>query len=113
MTSDRVKVDDYGDVLAIAYDLEKVSCEEDGGYQGEYLVVLRDDKTKRLFYFTGYYGSCSGCDWLQDVQDWDDGTVSYKDILEYVNDRKPLYIVPENKPLTFRNRGEYNGWEVE
>lgn len=57
-------VDDYGELFAQVNGLELVSFEEDGGYQGDYCVVLKDDE--RLFYYVDSYGSCSGCDWLED-----------------------------------------------
>lgn len=109
MKKDRLEVNDYGDVLAVAYDLERVSYEESGDYQGEYLAVLKDKD--RLFYFTGYFGSCPGCDWLEDVRDWGDRTISYKDAVDYSGDVKPRYIVPIDRPLKFR-REDYDGWKL-
>lgn len=100
MTDARIKVQDYGDVLAQINNMELVSYEEEDDYQGQYLAVLKDKD--RLFYYTGSFGSCSGCDWLQDVQDWKDGTVSYKDALDYCQDMKPRYIVPEDRPLIMK-----------
>lgn len=110
--NDKIKVENYGDVLAVAYDLELVSFQEDGSYQGEYLAILKDNDG-RLFYFVDYYGSCSGCDWLEGVRDWNDGTITYKEAIEYSGDVKPKYIVPESMPLSFHNLGEYNGFKLE
>ena len=53
-----IKAENYGEVLAAVNDMELVSFEEDGGYQGNYLVVLKD--SDRLFYYIDSYGSCSG-----------------------------------------------------
>jgi len=90
-------------------DLELVSFEEDGGYQGEYLAILKDKN--KLYYFIGSYGSCSGCDWLIDVQDSND-TLPYKEALDYCAGVKPAYIVPLDRPLEFTNLGEYEGWKL-
>jgi hypothetical protein len=106
--------------------MELIKFEEDGGYQGQYIAVLKDkletlqfDENgdeiiiERLFYFIGSYGSCSGCDWLQDVIDWDTGEISYKEALDYCADLKPRYIVPIDKPLNIKNLGEYNGFLID
>ena len=97
---------DYGDVLAVINDLEKVSFETGGGYQGEYKAVLTDGK--RDFYYFGSYGSCSGCDWLEDVNDYINAPknvngywVPYKEARDYCADIKPTYIVPKVVVLEF------------
>lgn len=109
-----LKVKNYGEVLAQVNDLELVSFEEDGGYQGEYLAVLKD--SYRLFYYIDSYGSCSGCDWLEDECKYNcDGEyhiVSYKSALDYCGELKPKYIVPLENPLTFVSKGEYEGFEL-
>jgi hypothetical protein len=97
--NDKFVVENYADVLAVAYDLEVISFDDDGGYQGEYLAILTDGE--RLFYFIDYYGSCSGCDWLESERNWNDNTITYKQAIEYIADVKPKYIVPKDKPLTF------------
>lgn len=107
---DKFKAENYADILAVAYDLEVVSFEEDGGYQGDYLAILTDGD--RLFYFIDFYGSCSGCDWLEGEKNFKDGTITYKQALDYINYVKPKYIVPKNKPLKFKNKGEYKGFEL-
>lgn len=105
----KIKVTDYGDMLATVNDLELVSYEEAGDYQGEYLAVLKDKN--RLFYYSGSFGSCSGCDWLEDERDYTDGTVEYKKAVEYCGDIKPMYIVPLDRPLQFKNENYY-GWKL-
>ncbi len=89
--------------------MELVSEETDGGYQGQYLVVLKEDD--RLFYYMDYYGSCSGCDWLEAEKDWDTGEVDYKDALAYCGGIKPKYIVPADRPLSF-TKEEYDGFKL-
>lgn len=116
-------VDNYGEVLAQVNDMKLVSFEEDGGYQGEYCVVLKDGD--RLFYFIDSYGSCSGCDWLEDVgasykisKELNDQkgdkmyAVEYKEALDYCGGLKPKYIVPLSAPMIVKNKGEYKGFEL-
>jgi hypothetical protein len=116
-------VDNYGELLAQVNGYDLVSFEEDGGYQGEYCAVLTDGK--RLFYFISSYGSCSGCDWLEDngafYQISDElnkakgkkrYAVGYKRALEFCGGIKPEYIVPRNNPLKIKNKGESNGFEI-
>jgi len=107
-----IKVENYGDMLAQINDLELVSFETDNGYQGEYLAVCKDKA--KLYYFNDYYGSCSGCDWLEDKGDYSNGgyEVDYKEALEYCGGIKPKFIVPLNKPLEVKNLGEYSGFEI-
>lgn len=100
----RVKVDDYGDILALKYDGEKVYYSTEGGsYQGEYVAVVKclkeigygDDKLEQYYVFVDSYGSCSGCDWLESEQDYDNNEVDAAKALEYAEQSKPLYILPE------------------
>lgn len=115
MTSkdNKIKVEDYGDILAFRYEGEKVYFSEEGGsYQGEYVAVIKaekelgysdDNKAKQYYVFVSSYGSCSGCDWLEAVgeTDWESEDyeifVDVKEALEYANQTEPLYILP-NKP---------------
>lgn len=109
MSSTHFKADDYGDVLAVVNDLEKLSYTEYGSYQGEYIATLTDGD--RLFYYQGSFGSCSGCDWLEAEKDYtNDWELEYKKAVEYCADIKPKYIVPKSKPLEFIE-GEYS-WEI-
>lgn len=105
-----IKADNYGEVLALVNNLSLVSFEEDGGYQGDYLVVLKGNG--KLYYYISSYGSCSGCDWLEDVRDWNTNEIPYKEALDYCQDLKPEYVVPESMPLNFKNKGEYQGFEL-
>lgn len=111
MTKSRAafKAENYGEVLAVVNDLELVSYEEDGGYQGEYMAILTDGE--RLFYFFDSYGSCSGCDWLLDEQDYDDKPIEYARAKEYCEDIEPKYIVPKDQPLEFIGE-EGDGWKL-
>lgn len=110
-TKNTIKVKDYGDMFAQINDMELVSFETDGGYQGEYKIILLDKETDRLFYYFDYYGSCSGCDCLEDKKDWNTGGVDYKEALEYCGGIKPKYITPSSIKLDFEGQ-EYNGFKL-
>jgi hypothetical protein len=101
--------ENYGEVIAIINGLNLISFEEDGGYAGDYLAILSDGE--RLFYYIDAYGSCPGCDWLEDVKNYTD-EVPYEEAVNYVGDLKPKYIVPVNMPLKFESMGEYGGWKL-
>lgn len=116
-------VDNYGELLAQVNGYDLVSYETDNGYQGDYCVVLTDGE--RLLYYVDSYGSCSGCDWLEDngasyrISDELDKqkedkqyAVEYKDALEFCGEIKPKYIVPKNAPLNVTNLGEYKGFKI-
>lgn len=110
-------VDDYGDMLAQVNQMELVSFEQDGGYQGEYCAIITDGK--RLFYYIDSYGSCSGCDWLEDMgnnysilKDNKRYAVELKEAINFCGGLKPTYIVPKDKPLKIKTKGEYEGFEV-
>jgi hypothetical protein len=116
-------VDNYGEMMAQVNGYELISYETDNGYQGDYCVVLSDGE--RLFYYIDSYGSCSGCDWLEDKGDIYSSSdelkkqkgdkmyaVEYKEALEYCGEIKPKYIVPKSHPLKVVNKGEYSGFNL-
>lgn len=99
--TNRLKVENYGDMLAKLRDMQLVFYECMGSYQGSYLAVLLDEPdkyddtlTKRFFLYKGNYGSCSGCDWLEAERNWSDDTVDYKEANEFCSQMKPVFILP-------------------
>ncbi|MEB0287206.1 hypothetical protein QN355_11640 [Cryobacterium sp. 10S3] len=88
----KIKVDGYGDMIAAVTDTEMIFQREIGSYQGEYIVVTRDESA-RYFFYIGSYGSCSGCDFLEGERDYD-GFIEYKTALDYVAESKPQYVMP-------------------
>jgi len=87
-------VENYGELLALAYDLALIHYKEEDNYSGRYVAILCSED--RIFIFSDYFGSCSGCDFLQDVET-SIGKVKYSDIKQYAEDVKPLYILPLDK----------------
>ena len=125
MNNTHLFVNDYGELLAQVNGYDLVSFERDGGYQGDYCAVLTDGE--RLFYYIDSYGSCSGCDWLEDKGSWyqiegeldkqrtESGksyAVPYTDELEFCGGIKPKYIVPKDSPLKVENKGKYSSFEI-
>jgi len=108
--SNRIKVDDYGDILALKVDGEKIYYSEEGGsYQGSYVAVIKSEKEAGMESFTQFYvfvdsyGSCAGCDWLESEWYWKDKTVDAKRALEYASQSVPLYILPRKPTLKWVN----------
>lgn len=99
-----IEVHGYGDMFAQVKDMELIHYEEFGSYQGDYIVICRD-KTEtyggdrdRVFIWTGGYGSCSGCDWLEaeleyEGEDYNKRVVGYAKAVEYCN-VQPYLILP-------------------
>jgi hypothetical protein len=94
----KIAVEGYGDMLSKIKDMELVEYQESGHYQGDYVAVLRDRKD--LCFYFGYYGSCSGCDWLEAEKDWSTNEVDYTAALEYCNQAQLKYRIPELLWLT-------------
>lgn len=95
----KIKVDNYGEMLALLNGMELLDYFEKGSYQGEYLAIARDED--RIFFYQGGFGSCSGCDWLEDYNDWESKSkkryaVPYKEALKYCGDIKPKWIIPKD-----------------
>ena len=66
-----VTADEYEDY---ALDPERIHCIDDGDYQGTLIFVIAEKGYQPYrYYYTGVsYGSCSGCDTLQDILYSDD-----------------------------------------
>lgn len=92
-----IEVENYGDMLAQINNMDLIDFRERGSYQGEYLATMVDGD--RIFFFQDSYGSCSGCDWLEDeaIGYKDHGyEVKYKSALKYCGDIKPKWIIPKD-----------------
>lgn len=119
----KVKVNDYGDILALKCDGEKIYFSTSGGsYQGEYVAVIkatkkfdnwREIELDQYYVFTDSYGSCSGCDWLESHTETDydskdlDQYIDAKSALEYASQSTPLYILAEKPSIDWVNNLAY------
>lgn len=76
-------ISNYGDLLAYGLGGFLISYNEYGSYQGDYVAVI--EKNNTIYIYKGSYGSCSGCDWLQDRMELTD-----KDVKEYLAEESPF-----------------------
>lgn len=57
------------------YDVENIAVIDDGSYQGTLIFILHKSAyqpgVEDYIYTNVYYGSCSYCDTLQNIQSWD------------------------------------------
>lgn len=92
------------------FDHENITEIDDGDYQGTLLYVIpkktyQPSEHEYLMTYVGY-GSCSGCDTLQAIQEWDSDNINkdqfIKDIMELCLDIVQNTIKPYN-----------NGWRSE
>lgn len=93
----RIQVDNYGDMLAKIFDMDLVLYVELGSYQGTYIAVLNDNGIYK--FYMDYYGSCSGCDWLEAEAEKNYETcgkeVDYKSALEFCQQITLKFAMPK------------------
>lgn len=114
----------YGTVLATGLKAELLAYKEYGSYQGDWIAILKttDDKVE---IFKGNYGSCPGCDWLEDNSNWD-GEISEESVTEFcrregkpfleLDSRTARTIVEAEDPSKYfpaNTREKYNDWDWE
>lgn len=98
-TTERVPAHTRYEIIAYANGQAPIYYEEFGSYQGEWLMLARDEAGFSLY--KGSYGSCSGCDSYEaDIPTYDDSGVSMEKAREFAKDYVPFLVVPE---LTMRN----------
>lgn len=80
-------------------DPERIHEINDGDYQGTllYLIAADDYQPSRYWYVRVSYGSCSGCDTLESIRSYDDGTPSEQQVSDYLT--LALHIVQGLKEL--------------
>jgi hypothetical protein len=78
------------EIIAWANSQETIYYHEFGSYQGEWLLVSKDDDN--YFIYKGYYGSCSGCDPFQAEFGWND--VTREKAEEFAKNYESFLIVP-------------------
>lgn len=117
-----MKVQNYGEMLAIVKNKPLLKYKTFGSYQGDYIAVLGGEESVEIY--KGSYGSCSGCDWLEGEKDWESNEVSDEKASDYCKDDKPFLILPKEviKELTAskletlfpaNTRNSYDDWNFE
>ena len=78
----------YGELIAAYTGGTLWSYNEYGSYQGDYVAIIYKDSS--LLIYKGEYGSCSGCDWMQDQNE----EITDEDVKEYMKNAKPFLEIP-------------------
>lgn len=95
---------DYDDIVALHG--EAVEKLELGSYQGDLLYIIRDPGTGLYGYIHTGYGSCSGCDILQNISSMlgrysDQHEKGWQELLD---------LVEEVRPTVWRTDAEMLAW---
>ena len=97
----KIGVNNYGEVLSKGMNMNLVSYKTYGDYQGDYIAVLQ--KENIFFIYKGYFGSCSGCDWLERECDWADTKYkwgnNYAEFSYYLTEDQIKNYCSEEKPF--------------
>jgi hypothetical protein len=92
---DAVKGDEYDHM-----DPSRIHTIDDGDYQGTLLFVIASSgyKPSKYWYVKVGYGSCSGCDTLQDIRGYTDEPVTDQQLRDYMT--LALHIVQGLKEMS-------------
>ena len=70
------------------WDIEHITEIDNGDYQGTYLYLIPENtyqpSADEYLMTYVYYGSCSGCDTLQAIQEWSEGPLKEDQIKEFM-----------------------------
>lgn len=82
--------EDYGH----SWSVDKITMIDNGDYQGTLLFLIPEDtyqpsEYEYLMTYVGY-GSCSGCDTLQAIQDWGEKNLSEQQVKDFMGLCKDL-----------------------
>jgi hypothetical protein len=90
------KASDYS-----GWDLDKMTVIDDGDYQGTQIFIIPTDtyqpSVEDYVMTDTYYGSCSGCDTLQAISNWDYDLPTDEQVEEYMT--LALHLVQKIKRL--------------
>lgn len=105
---------DYGD--GSKYDANHITEIDNGDYQGTLLFVIprhtyQPCEWEYLMTYVGY-GSCSGCDTLQGIQDWSDGPLTDNQVVDFMDLCKDI-VQNTIRPYNFGWRHDDNFDPVE
>jgi hypothetical protein len=83
------------------YDIENMAVLDHGEYQGTQVFIIPKYKYQPNAYdyiiTYAYYGSCSGCDTLQGINDYSNGIPNEEQIDDYMT--LCLHLIQRMKPL--------------
>ena len=82
-------------------DVDNMTIIDDGHYQGTQIFIIPSERyqpSETDYYIThNGYGSCSGCDTLQSIHEYEDGLPTEEQVNEYMT--LALHIVQKTKKL--------------
>jgi hypothetical protein len=84
--------DNYGQLIANYIGGILWSYTQYGSYQGDYVAVIYKDSN--LIIYKGYYGSCSGCDWLSDYYSTEE--IPNSAVEEYMKEVPSFLTIPSD-----------------
>jgi len=79
-------IENYGDMVAYFTKGFLISYKEYGSYQGDWMAII--EKDREIIIHKGSYGSCGGCDFLQDRSD----DLTDKEIKDYMGEDDTEYL---------------------
>lgn len=81
---------------------EEFDVSDHGDYQGTQIFLLHEDiyqpSTSNYYIFDNYYGSCSGCDTLLGISEYEEGIPTKEQVDKYM--KLCLHIVQRMKRLS-------------
>lgn len=79
---------DEADSFIQKFDSDKIHVIDDGNYQGSQLFIVPTNiyqpELKDYIWTYQDYGSCSGCDLLESIREYDEGLPTEKQVKEYM-----------------------------
>lgn len=106
----RVRYSSY-DIVARARKQTPIYYEEFGSYRGEWILVSCDDEN--YYIYKDYYGSCSGCDSLEDEAGYSDDaefgssefTMGSEQVEKFIANYPPFAVIPKATMITMVKEG--------
>lgn len=81
----------YGEVISKGNNQEEIFYKEYGDCQGDWILITKD---KNNFYiYKGYYGSCPGCDHLEDFEGYEDNFWTEEKYKEFCKEYPPFISI--------------------
>ena len=88
-------------VILPGYDYKKITVIDDGDWQGTQIFIIPSDvyqpDIEEYLYTYVYYGSCSGCDTLLGINNYEDGKPNDSQIKDYIT--LCLHLIQRMKPF--------------
>lgn len=96
-----MKADNYGDIVSFLTGRPCIGYVEFGSYQGGWVALIDAGETVDLW--KGYYGSCSGCDFIEAEKDFDTDEISDEVVRKTFKEDRSFLEIPKSviETMTF------------